>query len=94
MTDEFTLNLLYSATYVEMHAEAGKPPREVRIAHNHARRLLADLYGFEEFQKLDNTIAMRAFMRRSPLALGMLALPLMWTLYKWASKLPKIPGYA
>lgn len=66
MTDELTLNLLFSATYVEMHAEAGKPPREVRIAHNHARRLLAELYGFEEFQKLESQMQTRIFIKKHP----------------------------
>jgi hypothetical protein len=95
MPDELTLNLLFSATYVEMHAEAGKPPREVRIAHNHARRLLADRYGFEEFLALDQQVATRAFFRRSPMAaIGLLALPLMLILgrdFYTVAKRPKLP---
>jgi len=82
MPDELTLNLLFSPTYVEMHSEAGKPPREVRIAHNYSRRLLSDLYGFEAFQKLDGQVGTRAFFKRSPgAAIGMIALPILMTLY-------------
>jgi hypothetical protein len=67
MTDELTLNLLFSATYQPMHDASRHPPKEVRVAHNYARRLLSDLYGWEEFQKLDGQVTTRSLFRNSPM---------------------------
>jgi len=63
--NELTLNLLFSATFDPMHGPS-KPPREIRIAHNYARRLLADEYGLEEFQSLVGEVKIRTFWRRHP----------------------------
>jgi hypothetical protein len=71
MTEDFVLQLAYSATYAPMHA-GDKPPREVRVAHNWSRRLLAERYGWEEFQKLDGQVAVRRLFQSSRVIAGLL----------------------
>ena len=88
MTDEFALNLLFSATYEPMHHSVEPPPREVRIAHNHARRLLSERYGFEEWQKLVQEVHVRTFLRRPTILSMMLSAAVVGVAYWWMKKAP------
>lgn len=52
IADELVLQLVFSATFPLIATD--RPERAVRIAHNHSRRLLSELYGYEEAQRAFN----------------------------------------
>ncbi len=64
--DQLTLQLAYSATLEEMHS-AHPPRREVRIAHNYARRLLTDTWGADEAERAFGAAEMRRLFRVFPM---------------------------
>lgn len=86
--EEFLENLLFSATYAPMHDASVHPPREVRIAHNHARRLLSDRYGFEEWQRIIEGRQKEEFWKAHPLLVKILLSSLSIPLYYWLQKQP------
>lgn len=66
--DELFENLLFSMTLPEVaFLKPGAPPpaRELRIAHNFARRRLAERYGFEEYQPLAERAELLCFARKN-----------------------------
>jgi len=82
MSDDLVLNLLFSATFEPMHSIGLRPPREIRIAHNHARRLLAEQHGFRKFQKLAELVQARVFWQRYPaVCQAVLGGILLWPFY-------------
>lgn len=59
MSDSLLLNLLFSATLPLM---CSSPPREVRIAHNLARRRLAELLGPDEYERLVSRVELKLYL--------------------------------
>lgn len=93
--DELLENLLFSMTLPEVvYLKPGAPPpaREVRVAHNFARRRLAERYGFEEYQPLAERATALCFARKNPWVLP--ALLIGGGLYAWFGKLLRQPGPA